>query len=151
MNGNRITGVHTRSNKNGEKSTYYGRVTINACGISRLRVRAGERGGGLSGLTAAIESAKSGRKTAIVTTGQSALHFWSGSFEFLCSIVLSTAVFATDDVNPDTRDNFRVTGLSHLLCVSGFHVGVVAALVMLILSPMRLTGRRMTLDRKSVV
>lgn len=59
--------------------------------------------------------------------------------------VLSTAVFATDDVNPDTRDNFRVTGLSHLLCVSGFHVGVVAALVMLILSPMRLTGRRMTL------
>lgn len=33
MNGNRITGVHTRSNKNGEKSTYYGRVTINACGI----------------------------------------------------------------------------------------------------------------------
>lgn len=86
MNGNRITGVHTRSNKNGEKSTYYGRVTINACGISRLRVRAGERGGGLSGLTAAIESAKSGRKTAIVTTGQSALHFWSGSFEFLCSM-----------------------------------------------------------------
>ena len=43
-------------------------------------------GGGLSGLTAAIESAKSGRKTAIVTTGQSALHFWSGSFEFLCSM-----------------------------------------------------------------
>lgn len=42
-------------------------------------------GGGLSGLVCGIESARSGRKTAVVTAGQSALHFWSGSFEFLCS------------------------------------------------------------------
>lgn len=42
-------------------------------------------GGGLSGLIAGIESARTGRKTAIITTGQSALHFWSGSFELLCS------------------------------------------------------------------
>lgn len=42
-------------------------------------------GGGLSGLVCGIESAKSGRKTAIISTGQSALHFWSGSFEFLCN------------------------------------------------------------------
>lgn len=41
-------------------------------------------GGGLGGLVAGIESARSGRKTAIVSAGQSALHFWSGSFEFLC-------------------------------------------------------------------
>ena len=41
-------------------------------------------GGGLSGLISGIESAPNGRKTAIVSTGQSALHFWSGSFEFLC-------------------------------------------------------------------
>lgn len=40
-------------------------------------------GGGLSGLISGIESAQSGRKTAIVSAGQSALHFWSGSFEFL--------------------------------------------------------------------
>lgn len=40
-------------------------------------------GGGLSGLICAIESSKSGRRTAIISTGQSALHFWSGSFEFL--------------------------------------------------------------------
>ena len=42
-------------------------------------------GGGLSGLVCGIESARSGRKTAIVSAGQSALHFWSGSFEFLCN------------------------------------------------------------------
>lgn len=42
-------------------------------------------GGGLSGLVSAIESQRSGRKTAIISAGQSALHFWSGSFEFLGS------------------------------------------------------------------
>lgn len=40
-------------------------------------------GGGLSGLIAGIESQKAGKKTAIISAGQSALHFWSGSFEFL--------------------------------------------------------------------
>ncbi len=40
-------------------------------------------GGGLSGLVSAIESARAGRATAIVSAGQSALHFWSGSFELL--------------------------------------------------------------------
>ncbi|MCX4264329.1 MAG: ComEC/Rec2 family competence protein [Muribaculaceae bacterium] len=59
--------------------------------------------------------------------------------------LLSTAIFATDDVGPDIKNNFRITGLSHLLCVSGFHVGVVAAFVLLLLSPLRLTGRRMAL------
>ena len=61
------------------------------------------------------------------------------------SDILATAIFATDDVNPDLRNNFRITGLSHLLCVSGFHVGIVATLVFIFLSPMRITGRRMTL------
>ncbi|MDE6444291.1 MAG: glycerol-3-phosphate dehydrogenase subunit GlpB [Muribaculaceae bacterium] len=40
-------------------------------------------GGGLSGLVSAIECARAGQKTAVVSAGQSALHFWSGSFELL--------------------------------------------------------------------
>lgn len=40
-------------------------------------------GGGLSGLTAAIELASQRRRTAVVTAGQSSLHFCSGSFELL--------------------------------------------------------------------
>ncbi|MDE6009686.1 MAG: glycerol-3-phosphate dehydrogenase subunit GlpB [Muribaculaceae bacterium] len=43
-------------------------------------------GGGLSGLISAIECARAGRKTAIVSAGQSALHFWSGSFELLGNV-----------------------------------------------------------------
>lgn len=40
-------------------------------------------GGGLSGMVAGIESQRAGRSTAIISAGQSALHFWSGSFELL--------------------------------------------------------------------
>lgn len=43
-------------------------------------------GGGLSGLVSGIKSQLSGRRTAIVSAGQSALHFWSGSFEFLGNV-----------------------------------------------------------------
>ena len=40
-------------------------------------------GGGLAGLTAGISLQQEGRSTAIVSTGQNALHFFSGCFESL--------------------------------------------------------------------
>ncbi len=45
-------------------------------------------GGGLSGLLSGIALAREGRKVAVLSAGQSALHFSSGSFEF-CSRGLS--------------------------------------------------------------
>ena len=38
-------------------------------------------GGGLAGLTAGISLQEAGRKTAIVSSGQNAMHFFSGNFE----------------------------------------------------------------------
>ena len=40
-------------------------------------------GGGLSGLVAGITLQKAGKSTAIISTGQNALHFFSGTFESL--------------------------------------------------------------------
>src|SRR5574344_32232 len=40
-------------------------------------------GGGLSGLVTGIELAKNGQKSAIISYGQSSLHFFSGSFDLV--------------------------------------------------------------------
>ena len=43
-------------------------------------------GGGLAGLTAGISLQEAGRKVAIVSAGQNAMHFFSGNFEDACPV-----------------------------------------------------------------
>ncbi len=55
-------------------------------------------GGGLAGITAGISLQQAGQKTAIVSAGQNALHFFSGSFESL-------------EEDPRTVELFREAGV----------------------------------------
>lgn len=55
--------------------------------------------------------------------------------------LLAAACLGTGDAQIEVKERFRLAGLSHLLCVSGFHVAVVAWLISLVLLPMRLWRR----------
>ena len=61
-------------------------------------------GGGLCGLAAGIELSRKGQKCLIVSSGQSALHFFSGSFE-LCSLSDNPyeAISSFDETHPYSR------------------------------------------------
>lgn len=57
---------------------------------------------------------------------------------------LATATLGTRWVPDSIKESFRATGLSHLLCISGFHVAIIAWLIGFILFPLRIwshTGR----------
>lgn len=65
--------------------------------------------------------------------------------------LFTTATLATGDVDSGFRNGFSVMGLSHLLCVSGFHVGIVAWLVAWLLMPLRFVPCRVALRRLPAV
>ncbi|MCH5345701.1 MAG: ComEC/Rec2 family competence protein, partial [Muribaculaceae bacterium] len=64
--------------------------------------------------------------------------FSTGTATFLA------ACLAGDDsmVSPITRETFSITGLAHLLALSGTHVAIITLLFSLILIPLRAFGRR---------
>lgn len=57
------------------------------------------------------------------------------------SRLLAASVFGGGDVGDDRKEAFRASGLSHLLCVSGFHVAVFALVVSFLLFPLKICER----------
>lgn len=66
---------------------------------------------------------------------------YSSSLEATTARLLAAAMLGGGDVGSTLRNAFRSAGLSHLLCVSGFHVGLLAVLVGLLFFPLRLWQR----------
>lgn len=54
------------------------------------------------------------------------------------SALIASVCLGSDDTPVTVKEQFRTAGIAHLLCVSGFHVGIMAFLAMLILWPLRL-------------
>lgn len=66
--------------------------------------------------------------------------FASGMNHATASLLIASC-FGKSDSELPVRDTFRAAGIAHLLCVSGFHVGIVAALLAFLLWPLRLWSR----------
>lgn len=63
---------------------------------------------------------------------------YSSPLDPATSSFIVAACFGTGDADIDIKERFRHTGLSHLLCVSGFHVAVLAWIVLMLLWPLKL-------------
>lgn len=61
----------------------------------------------------------------------------SGMNHATASLLMGSA-FGKSDSELPVRDTFRAAGIAHLLCVSGFHVGIVAAFLAFLFWPLRL-------------
>lgn len=68
-------------------------------------------------------------------------HIYDSPLAPSTSRLLAAAVLGGGDVGTDRRAAFRAAGLSHLLCVSGFHVAVFAMAVTVLLFPLKASER----------
>jgi len=68
----------------------------------------------------------------------------SGVSPQTAAFLLTTILGEDDFLSPDISSGFRSAGLSHILALSGLHVGIITSFLMLLLFPLRLMpgGRR---------
>lgn len=71
---------------------------------------------------------------------------WGGQAPMVEALVLARR----EHLDPSLREAFGISGTAHLLAISGFHVGVVAGLVLGLLRLLRLPPRRATLGAAMV-
>lgn len=67
-----------------------------------------------------------------------ALRIYQSELSPEAASLLVASCLGTSDAPVDVKERFRSSGLAHLLCVSGFHVALVAALCSFLLRPLRL-------------
>lgn len=60
---------------------------------------------------------------------------------FESASLLATSLLGRPAGTPPAADAFRMAGVAHLLCISGFHVALIAGLLLLLLMPLRLWNR----------
>ena len=76
-------------------------------------------GGGLAGLTAGISLQEAGQKVAIVSAGQNAMHFFSGSFEEAAPVrERVSALFAAAGVRTNAIDGLQLMPMGKFQPVS---------------------------------
>lgn len=68
--------------------------------------------------------------------------FYASGLTPRAATLLVASCLGTGDADIKSKERFRISGLSHLLCISGFHVGVLAAVVSLLFMPLRLLSLR---------
>lgn len=73
-----------------------------------------------------LNSLRTGIAEAIVSSGVD-----GPAAAFLLAVILADDVY----VGPDVIESFRLSGLAHMLALSGLHVDIIASLVMLLLIP----------------
>lgn len=66
---------------------------------------------------------------------------------------LATALLIGDrsDISAETENDFRLSGITHIICVSGFHLSLCSSFILLILKAMRLNDRIASLLTATVV
>lgn len=72
---------------------------------------------------------------------RAALALYSSELPAEVSSTLATALLGADAPPPGVKERFRSAGLSHLLCISGFHIFIIAGMISFLLYPLRLWSR----------